>query len=325
MSHTVRIRILPAMAVGLLLCGLGLFWPSSVKPSQFTVAVNVWPGAEGLLSARQSAVFRRMPVSFVEFSWASAVMGAFQKRVVDAAVVGLDELLLLEEGEAQPLAVLVVGTSRGADAILARPGISSVSDLRGRRVGVELHSSSDYLLTSCLQKQGMTSSDVQVVPLNLAETESAYLEKDIDAVATADPWRVRLLGAGAVPLDDSKTMGLEMTRVLVVRRDVAERFHHEVSRLVAACLDHASHRGPCWEEDGLAAVLRRQGLTRAQWEAALGVVHTPDLEENVDLLEHGLVEVLQHISSRMQASGALEGDIPLGHLMSSQFVEEARQ
>lgn len=322
MTPTVRIRILPVIAAGLLLCGIGLFWPSSVKRRQFTVAVNVWPGTEGVLSARQTEGFNKTPVSFVEFSWSAAVMGAFQKRVVDAAVVSLDELLLLEEGEAQPLAVLVVGTSRGSDAILARPGISAVSDLRGRRVGVELHSSSEYFLTSSLQKQGMALPDVEVVPLNLAETESAYLEKDIDAVATADPWRVRLLDAGAIPLDDSKSMGLEMSRVLVVRRDTAGTFHDEVGRLVSACLEHAGRKGPSWEVAGQAAVLRRQGLSRAQWEAALGVVHTPGLEENVRLLQGGLAEVLQQVASRMRASGALERDVGLSHLTSSQFVKE---
>lgn len=325
MSQTVRIRILPAVALGLLLCGLGLFWPFSVKRHQFTVALTVWPGVEGLLSARQAEGGKKTPVSFVEFSWSAAVMGAFQKRVVEAAVVSLDELLLLEEGDAQPLAVLVVGTSKGSDAILARPGIPGVPELRGRRVGVELHSFSEYLLTSSLHQHGMTLADVQVVPLNLAETESAYLEKDVDVVATADPWRVRLLGAGAMPLDDSSNMGLEMSRVLVVRRDSAERFHDEVGRLVSACLEHAGRKGPCWEEDGLAAVLRRQGLTRAQWETALKMVHTPGLEENVRLLEGGLAEVLQQVASRMRASGALERDIGLDHLTSSEFVKEDRQ
>ncbi len=324
MSDTVSTRILPAMAAGLLLCGLGLLWPSSVKRRPFTVAVNVWPGSEGLLSSRQAEGFKKTPVSFVEFSWSSAVLGAFQKRVVDAAVVSLDELLLLEEGDAQPLAVLVVGTSKGSDTILALPGISSMSELRGRRVGVELHSSSEYLLMSSLKKLGMSLAEVQIVPLNLAETESAYLEKDIDAVVTADPWRVRLLGAGAVPLDDSKAMGLEMSRVLVVRRDAAARFHREVSRLVFACLDHASGKGPCWEEEGLAAVLRREGLTRGQWDAALGLIHTPGLDENVRLLEGGLTEVLQQMASRMHAAGTLEREVNVSHLTSPQFVKEVR-
>lgn len=321
MSRTVKIRILPVMVAGLLLCGAGLFWPASVKRRQFAVAVNIWPGVEGILSAREAVGAKEAPLNFVEFSWSAAVLGAFQKRVVDAAVVSLDELLLLEEGDAQPLAVLVVGISKGSDAILARPHISSVAELRGRRVGVELHASGEYLLMNALKKQGLNFSDVQMVPLNLAETESAYLEKDVDAVATADPWRVRLLSAGAVELEDSKNMGLEMSRVLVVRRDAATTFRQEVARLVAASLDHASSGGARGQDP----VLRRQGLTRAQWNTALQVIDIPGREENVRLLSGELTRVLQQISTRMHGEGTLERKVSVDHLTSAEFAKEARQ
>lgn len=324
MKPPVRIRIFPVLAAGLLLCGLGLFWPASVKQRQFTVAVNVWPGAEGVLSARQADSFKNTPVNFVEFSWSAAVLGAFQKRVVDAAVVSLDELLLLEEGEAQPLAVLVVGISKGSDAILARPGIESVAGLRGKRVGVEMQSSGEYLLLASLKKHGVAWTEIDIVPLNLAETESAYLDKDLDAVVTADPWRVRLLAKGAVLLDDSSDVGLEMSRVLIVRRDAAKEFRTEIRALVATCLAHARSIGPCFEEEGLAAVLRREGLTREQWNSALSVIHTPGADENVRLLEGGLTEVLQQIHGRMRAAAALKRDVKFEELINAEFVKEVR-
>lgn len=325
MKRPVSIRVFPVLATGLLLCGIGLFWPASTQQRPFTVAVNIWPGAEGVLSARQAESFKNMPVSFMEFSWSAAVLGAFQKRVVDAAVVSLDELLLLEEGDAQPVAVLVVGTSKGSDAILARPGIQSVADLRGKRVGLELQSSSEYLLMTSLKKHGVPVGEIEIVPLNLAETESAYLDKDLDAVVTADPWRVRLQDKGAVLLDDSSDLGLEMSRVLVVRRDAVKKFGPETRSLVATCLAHARSAGPCFEEEeGFAAVLRREGLTRAQWQTALGLIHLPGAGENTSLLEGGLIEVLQQVQTRMRASGILERGVKVEPLINAGFVKEVR-
>lgn len=330
----VRIRIIPVLAAGLLLCAAGLFWPNSTKRRQFTVAVNIWPGAEGLLSAREAPAFKDVPATFMEFSWSAAVLGAFQKRVADAAVVSLDELLRLEAGDAQPQAVLVLGVSRGSDAIFARPGIGSVSALQGKKVGVELHSAGEYLLYSVLQKHGLTPADVEIVPLNLAETESAFVEQDLDAVVTADPWRARLADRGATLLADSSGMGLEMCRVLVVRRDSARQFHDEILRLVRVCLEHAEHRGSSWEEGGVAAMLRREDLTSAQWRLALAAIQTPGAGENVRLLESvggedgkgGLAEVLGQMAAKMQAAGWLDPakTIDPALLLNAELVKEVR-
>ncbi|MGV3662243.1 MAG: hypothetical protein ACO1TE_18805 [Prosthecobacter sp.] len=322
MKKMVKIRVLPALVIGLLLCAAGLLWPTLGKRRQFTVAVNIWPGVEGIFPARQAATFKDTPVSFVEFSWSAAVMGAFQKRVVDAAVVSLDELLRLEAGDAQPQAMLVLGVSKGSDAILARPGIEGVAGLRGRRVGVELHSAGEYLLMNSLRRHRLSLGDIVIVPLNLAETESAYLERDLDAVVTADPWRARLVDKGAVLLDDSSDMGLEMSRVLVVRRGMEQEFHDETRRLIAACLEHASGKGASWEADGLAAVLRREGLTGAQWKSALSVIHTPGAEENIRLLEGELAEVLRLMAARMRADGSLARDVEIAPLLNAAFVKE---
>lgn len=326
MKQTGRLRILPVFAAGLLLCAAGLLWPTSAKRRQFTVAANIWPGTEGLLSARQSAAFKDAQVSFIEFSWSAAVMGAFQKRVVDAAVVSLDELLRLEAGDAQPLAVLVLGVSQGSDAIFARPGISDVAGLRGKKVGVELHSAGEYLLFNVLQDHGLTLADVEIVPLNLAETESAYLERDLDAVVTADPWRARLAARGAVLLADSKGMGLELSRVLVVRRDAAAEFHDETLRVVQVCLKHGDAAAPAWEKDELAAVLRREDLTPAQWEAAKRVIHIPGTAENQRLLEAGLEPVLQEMTARMRVAGWIDParNIDPAQLLNADFVKEVR-
>lgn len=322
MNRPVGLRIFPVLCTGLLLCALGLFWPPSVERHQFSVAVNIWPGAEGVLSARQAESFQKAPVGFVEFSWSSAVLGAFQKRVVDAAVVSLDELLLLEAGDAQPQVLLVLGVSKGSDAILARSGIEDLEGLRGRRVGVEMHSAGEYLLKDALRRHGLSLADVEVVPLNLAETESSYLERDLDVVATVDPWRTRLVEKGAVMLADSNEMGLEMSRVLVVRRGKEQEFRSEIRRLIAACLEHARGKGACWEEEGLATVLRREGLTPPQWQAALNVIHTPGAEENMRLLSGELAEVLRRMAAKMRANGSLARDVDIAPLLNPEFVKE---
>lgn len=306
---------------GLLLCAAGVFWPATVPRRSCTIAVTVWPGAEGLLMTREMESIRKMQVNFMELSWPGAVMGAFQKRVADAAVVSLDELLRLEAGGAQPQIVLVLGMSRGADAILARQGLNSVKELRGKRVGVEVRSSGEYLLACALQLHGMTLKDVEVVPLNLAETETAYAERGLAAVVTTDPWRARLLGRGAVVLHDSSAMGLEMSRVLIVRREALAAWRRELQEIVAACLQH-----PPGENSGsLDEMLRREDLDPAQWAKALQAVEIPDAAGNRRLLSagaEGLATVLLKMQSRMREQGLLTREIEVESLLNDELVKE---
>ena len=173
MKRLMRLRIIPAVLLGLLLCAVGLFWPEPESRRSLTVAATIWPGTEGLVTAGDDGSLKGKRINLVEMSWPTAAMGAFRKRVVDGLVVTLDEMLRLEADGAKPRAVLILGVSKGSDAIMTQPGMNSVEELRGRRVGVEMRSSGEYLLTQALAAHGMTLHDIDVVPVNLAETESA--------------------------------------------------------------------------------------------------------------------------------------------------------
>ncbi|HYF36119.1 MAG TPA: ABC transporter substrate-binding protein [Prosthecobacter sp.] len=143
--------------------------------------MGVWPGMETLTLARESRQLPLQGLNFVELSWTSATMMAFENRVVDGAVVTLDEMLRLQSSGHDITAVLVVGASRGGDAIAARPEIRSLDHLRGKRIGVELRAAGEYLLTRALETVGMTLKDVTIVPINLAEAETAFDERELDA------------------------------------------------------------------------------------------------------------------------------------------------
>ncbi len=64
-------------------------------------------------------------------------MDALRVGSLDLAGLTLDEALLLAQ-EGVPIAVIwVLNTSAGADALLAKPGITTLDALRGKRIGVE--------------------------------------------------------------------------------------------------------------------------------------------------------------------------------------------
>lgn len=325
MNRTAKFKSIFTVAAGLLLCVTGLFWPQEENRRPLTVAVNIWPGAEGLLATREAVRDKGDRINFVEMSWSTAAMGAFHRRVVDAAILTPDELLRLEDEGAQPSAVLILGISQGSDALLARPNFKSVQDIRGKRVGVELRSMAEYLLLRALEAHGMTMRDIVVVPLNMAETEAAYLERDLDAVVAADPWRMRLLDQGAVVLFDSSTMNLESSRVLVVREDALEEYSHELRNLVAAYFKHGYPADEMKAEDKLNAVLRREGLTSPQWHQAMKTIRIPNAVENLRLMRPGsgsFQECLEQMTQLMRHHGLLTHDTKARALLYPELVKE---
>lgn len=325
MNKFIQIRMIPAAFLGVLLCAVGLLWPESEYKRPLTVAVNIWPGSERLVMACEASNTNDLRINLVEMSWSTAVLTAFRKHVADAAVVTLDELIRLEADGAKPRAVLLLGISKGSDAIIGHAVPMSMQSLRGKHIGVELRTSSEFLLRHALTANGMSFEDVEVVPLNLAETETVLKERGIEAVVTADPWSMRLQAKGSSVLYDSSKMDLELSRVLVVREDVLRAYPRELRSLVSACLGINSQAGLLVNEDVQGAVLRREGLNAEQWRKSLQKMHLPDAAENRRLFKQeagGLGECLKKMSVEMLQMGLLKHEVDVRGLFTSEFLEE---
>ena len=295
--------------VGLALCALALLWPEVEEQRPFVLAVGVWPGMETLTLARERGVLSEVEVNFVEMSWTSATMMAFENRVVDGAIVTLDEMLHLKAGGHAIKAILVMGASRGGDAILARPEIASLRGLQGKRVGVELRASGEFLLSRALSSVEMKLSDVVTVPLNLAESENAYEQHELDALVTVDPGRMRLIEKGARVLFDSDTTQNPVYRVLVVREDLLKDRETVLRRLVKAHFQALPIvRSWADSEPGMAAILRRERLSGRQFAEALRHIADYSVEANVELLSsgpRGLEPILKDTAAKMKEQGLL--------------------
>lgn len=90
--------------------------------------------------------------------------------------------------EFQPKAFMQVDWSRGGDAIIAKRGINTVNDLKGKRIAVAVPSPAQTLLISSLEAAGLKYSDVTVVKTadNLKAAE-LFRSGDIDAAVVWSP------------------------------------------------------------------------------------------------------------------------------------------
>lgn len=325
MKNSSRKGVSCIAGVGIVLLGLAFFAPEPKSSRPFVIGVGVWPGMETLTLARENNVFPTSDVNFVGMAWPSAAMTAFKNNAVDGVIVTLDEVIRLQAGGHHPKAVLVLGRSNGSDAIVSRPEFNSLEELRGKRVGVELQTSGEYMLAQALRSVGMDSSDVVRVPINLAETESAFEFGELDAVVTADPWLMKLSEKGARVLFDSSKLPAAMTRVLVVREDL---LNNPSKGLQMAVDSHFQYLSMLYlaesNQRGMAAVLRRETLDQSQFKNALNRITRFSREKNRILLSSGtdgVEPMLKEVASFMKWEGLLENEEGIKSILDARLVK----
>ena len=120
--------------------------------------VQVWIGSKPLYLARDLGQLDPRVVQLVEYPSSSEVLRAFRNEAIDGMVVSLDELFGLAIDGLKPRIVLVTDLSHGADAVVGRQGMSSMHDLKGKRVAVESGALGAYVLSRALALSGMRAA-----------------------------------------------------------------------------------------------------------------------------------------------------------------------
>jgi hypothetical protein len=159
---------------------------------------------------------------------------------VDMAVLSVDRLAVWaqELRDAAPRTVLLVGRSRGQEA-LAAVGVADLASLRGKRLGVYPASSSYYFALWVLSRAGLRTTDVRWVELpSTLDAGRALREGRADAVVGL--WGDVELAArdrgGAVLASTADAPHLLAT-VLVARGDFAARYPDGLRRVLRGLLD----------------------------------------------------------------------------------------
>lgn len=113
--------------------------------------------------------------------------------------------------------------SKGADVLLARPAILSLSELKGKRIGVENTAVGAILLDAALQAANLNVTDINFLSITADHHESAYNKGRVDALVTFEPHKSRLISLGARKLFDSTQIPGRIVDVLVTRQSVIDK------------------------------------------------------------------------------------------------------
>jgi NitT/TauT family transport system substrate-binding protein len=152
------------------------------------IGYSDWPGWVAWQVAIDKGWFAQAEVD-VAFQWFdySASLDAFSAGKIDAVTMSNGDALVTGASGAHSVIVLLTDYSDGNDMIIARPGIRTVRELKGQKVGVEIGLLEHLLLLNALKKAGMQESDVTLVNAKTNELPQVLAAGDVAAVVAWQP------------------------------------------------------------------------------------------------------------------------------------------
>jgi NitT/TauT family transport system substrate-binding protein len=260
----------------------------SLSAAPLKVAYSDWPGWTAFAIAAEKGWFKEagLDVELLWFEYGPS-MEAFTAGKVDAVMVTNGDALVTGATGGKNVMILVTDYSNGNDMVVAKPGIKSLKDLKGKKIGVEVGFVDHLLLLNGLKKAGLAESDVTIVPTPTNQAPQVLASGQVDAVAAWQPNS----GAALKALPGSKAVytsadepGLIYDMVTVSPQSLAQRradwvkFVKVWNKIVAYLAD------PKTKADGIKIMAARAGVSPEDYAAFMGGTKLLTLAEGAKVI-----------------------------------------
>jgi NitT/TauT family transport system substrate-binding protein len=263
--------------VVLLLClALAALSPAA-SAAPLKIAYSDWPGWVAWEVAVQKGWFKDagLDVEFLWFEYAPS-MDAFTAGKADAVMVTNGDSLVTGANGAKNTVIMLTDYSNGNDMIVAKPGIASLKDLKGKKIGIEVGLVEHLMLLNALKKNGMTEADVTLVNTPTNQTPQVFASGQVDAIAAWQPNAGQALKAvaGSKPVYTSKDEpGLIYDVIAVTPQSLAQHRAEWVKFVALWDKVLAYINDPATKADALKIMAARTGSTPADYDAFIGGTH----------------------------------------------------
>lgn len=157
--------------------------------------------------ALKEAGYDNVEVTYTEFESGPPENESFASGAQDIGVMGnVPTISAAAAGQSRTiLGVAYNGEKTEAILIPEDSEISSVSDLKGKKIGLVIGSIAQDFVERLLDQEGLTDADVELVNLASTEQQNALATGQVDAIAVWQPMiaQVEAAGSGKVLVDGS--------------------------------------------------------------------------------------------------------------------------
>ena len=269
------------------------------QPSQHTklqttmqpikIGYSDWPGWVAWQIAIDKGWFKEAGLE-VEFKWFdySASMNAFAANQLDAISISNGDNLVVASGGTRGMMIMATDYSAGNDVIIAKSGVHSIADLKGKTIAVEKGLVDHHLLNTALQDAGIQEHQVKLINAVTNELPQVFASPQVDAIAVWQPVANQALNsvAGAQIIYSSQDKPGLIYDTLTVNMTHLAR-HPEAWKKIIQIWDRTVHyiEDPKTRQDALNIMAKRVGVDAAQYQHLLEGTHLLDIQANQKVFE----------------------------------------
>jgi NitT/TauT family transport system substrate-binding protein len=172
-------------ACALLFAGASL---QSLQAEPLKIGYSDWPGWVAWQIGIDKGWFEEEGVE-VEFLWMDYVasMDAYVAGNVDAVTMTNGDALVTGGTGKPSVGIIINDYSNGNDMIVAAPGIDSLADLKGKKIGLEEGFVIHLLLLKGAELAGIDPSEFEIVNVPTNETPQVLASGAVDAIGAWQP------------------------------------------------------------------------------------------------------------------------------------------
>lgn len=212
-------------------------------PTNMKIATVVWIGYGPFYVAESLDLFKKynLKVSLQVFTDPALIPPAIASGAVDGGMLTYDQVVGQVAAGKSMKVVMPIDYSNGGDAIVADASIKSVKDFKGKKIGYNPLSPSDFLLSYALKVNGLTEKDISPVSMTPEAVPAAMASGQLPIGVTYEPSLSQVLGQGGgkkfkVVFSSKDAPGL-IADVLVFDDKAIKAKPTEITGIIKAYLD----------------------------------------------------------------------------------------
>jgi NitT/TauT family transport system substrate-binding protein len=266
-----------------------LLLSQAAQAEPLKIAYSDWMGYVPWDIAARKGFFEKRGVD-VELKWFEYMpaMDAFAAGQVDGLSVAASDAMVLTATGTRNIMIMIHDYGNGNDQIVAKPGINSIKDLKGKKVSVEIGVISHIFLLKALELNGMTEADVTLVNTPNAQAPQVFAS---DGIAAASCWQpasgqaMAAVAGSTVIASSAEIHGIVFDGLFVSPQTLRAR-RDDWQKVVNAWYDVMEFMAdPANEDEVLQILADRISMTPEQYRPLLPGTHLCNKEDSLKLLD----------------------------------------
>jgi NitT/TauT family transport system substrate-binding protein len=184
-------------------------------------------------------------------------------------------------------AVLVTDNSHGGDGLVVKPDITSVKELKGKRVATEIGTIAHFFLLTILNDAGMSEKDVNFTNMSISDAGTSFIAGKLDAAELWEPFLSKAVteGKGKILVNSAKYPGL-IADLLVMREDFVTKRPEDAQKIAAAWFDAVQYYNE-HPEESVQIMAKKAGISVEEMKQGLAGFKLFTLEQNLQAYKKG--------------------------------------